>query len=125
LNRLGFKRTWRYSSGALTPELSSITLGSGILTFWTPTSGRAVSWDVTDPDQPRLLGIAPIPSTVSTEMLQGTSEPIPDDIESYYSASAIGGQTSPLLGEDGNLGYALTDGILWLEFPQLMKGDGA
>jgi hypothetical protein len=93
------------------------TLGGGYLCVWCPAVLRVAVWDVRSPNTPQLVGIAATPY-IYHQSLEA-------DYAGAYWYSVIPPVT-PIERSDGALGFLHSNcGIVWLEFPQLMKGDGA
>jgi hypothetical protein len=109
LRSLGYSIIKRDVSSLRFPYLD-ITLGGGYLCVWAGQPvGRVAVWEVKDPSSPRFLGIAACPNLDDFYRITG------DGLSSWA--------TTPILRPDGALGFLVERrGILWLEFPELMKG---
>ncbi len=84
-----------------------LTVGNGFLTL--SHGDRLAVWDIRNPSEPTLVGFAPIPKWTNldtTYTIVGHSPQLP---------------TQPILRPDGALGYLTKQGLIWLEFPALMK----
>jgi len=69
-------------------------------------------WRVTDPRAPEFIGIAPTPIH-KDDLAAGLVE---SDLPPLFRNAA------PYVRSDGALGYLLPNtGVIWLEFPALMK----
>ena len=89
-----------------------LTLGGGFLCLWHGEIGRVAVWRITDPRAPEFVGIAPTPIH-GDNLAAGLVE---SDLPPIFRNAA------PYVRSDGALGYLLPNtGIIWLEFPALMK----
>jgi hypothetical protein len=89
-----------------------ISLGGGYLCVWFRVEQVVGVWDISHPEEPHFVGSA---------HLFDSSEPF-KDTGLPGRGPAIGGATTPVRRADGALGFVTRDGLLWLEFPALMKG---
>ncbi len=89
-----------------------LTLGGGFLCLWHGEIGRVAVWRVTDPYGPEFIGIAPTTIHINDWTVGLVESPLPPVFRN----------AAPYVRSDGALGYLLPlGGILWLEFPALMK----
>lgn len=92
----------------------SITMGGGFLCVWDAQLCRMALWRFNGTESPEFIGIAPT-REFRPEQIAGLTGPDP-------ARDAIKGIASPYIRPDGALGFLFENyGILWLEFPALMK----
>jgi hypothetical protein len=112
LQRIGFPTSIVDNTKQHSSRHFFLTLGGGFLCLWHGETGRVAVWRVTDPRAPEFIGIAPTPIH-EDDLAAGLVE---SDLPPIFRNAA------PYVRSDGALGYLLPNtGIIWLEFPALMK----
>jgi hypothetical protein len=94
-----------------------LSLGGGYLCVWFRMEQVVGVWDISRPEEPHFVG-----SALPQGFFGGFSETC-TDMGFPPHGLAISGPTTPLRRADGALGFVRRDGLLWLEFPALMKGE--
>lgn len=90
-----------------------LIIAGGYLFLWYTTLQRVAGWDISDPKSPCYIGIFPIPDV----RFQHGVLPL---VQAQKASEAW--RTSLYHRSDGSLGFILLgQGVLWLEFPALMK----
>ncbi len=112
LQRIGFPTSIVANTKQHSSRHFFLTLGGGFLCLWHGEIGRVAVWRVTDSHAPEFIGIAPTPIH-KDDLAAGLVE---SDLPPIFRNAA------PYVRSDGALGFLLPNtGIIWLEFPALMK----